>query len=284
MRAFSPDGKALLAANADGSVGRWDLENPKASFVEWPRQKGGVWSAAYSPDGRWLATGSKLDDTFAVWDLTWADAEPVLESDPEPAAAGSGPPVAQPGGVPVAFSPDGRTLATDGLKGTIWLWHPGDLARPFASLRGHRGGLLALDFYDHGKHLASSGEDGTIRLWSLDEPSAAPVVLQNGSASANSLDVGSDDRTLVAASSRGIMLWKLGAPEAPPVVIPAGHLYKVVLSPDGKRLASGGTGSARLRLWDLGSTGRPLVLKGPASFMALAFSPDRALLAAGGLT
>jgi WD40 repeat protein len=40
--AFSPDGKALIAANADGAIGRWDPDDPQAPFVELPTQKGGV--------------------------------------------------------------------------------------------------------------------------------------------------------------------------------------------------------------------------------------------------
>ena len=68
---FSPDGKTLLAANADGSVGRWDLEQLQAPFVALPRQKGGVWSAAYSPDGHWLALGTgSADNSIRIWDLT----------------------------------------------------------------------------------------------------------------------------------------------------------------------------------------------------------------------
>ena len=117
--AFSPNGKSLLAANADGTIGRWDMESPQAPFVELPRQKGGVWSAAYSADGRWLALGSKLDDTFALWDLSKPDRRPVVVSDPQPAAEGSGPAIEQEGGVPVAFSPDSSTLATGSLGGTI---------------------------------------------------------------------------------------------------------------------------------------------------------------------
>ncbi|HSR51683.1 MAG TPA: hypothetical protein VLV83_12710, partial [Acidobacteriota bacterium] len=143
---FSPNGKTLVAANVDGAIGQWDLERPHAPFVELPRLKGGVWSAAYSPDGHWLAMGSKRDDAFAIWDLDRADAGPTLVNDPQPARPGSGPSMASEGGVPVAFSPDSTTLATGSLNGTVRLWRSEDLTKPIASFSGHKGSMLALEF------------------------------------------------------------------------------------------------------------------------------------------
>lgn len=283
--AFSPNGKALVAANAAGSIGQWDLDQPQAPFIELSTQKGGVWSTIFSPDGRWLAMGSKLDDAFAVWDLTQADAKPILVNDPQPAAAGSGPPIERVGGVPVAFSPDSTMLATGSLNGVIRLWRPSDLTTPVGSLHGHEGGMLALVFYDNGKHLASSGQDATIRLWNLAEPSAIPVVLESGPSPTNYLDFDADGQTLAASSHSGISLWQVDESEIPAVVMASGHFFQAAFSPDGKRLASGGAGADYFRMWDLEPSGRPLVLTGhQGSVLSLAFSPDGKWLASGGGT
>jgi WD40 repeat protein/class 3 adenylate cyclase/energy-coupling factor transporter ATP-binding protein EcfA2 len=282
--AFSPDGKALVAANVDGAIGRWDLGNPRAPYVELSRQPGGVWSVAFSPDGRWMAAGSKRDDTFAVWDLGNPGAGPVVVSDPQPAPAGSGPHGSTVGGVPVAFSPDSTTLATGSLNGIVRLWRPADLEAPVASLRGHDGSILALTFDADGARLASSGEDRTIRLWNPGKPSAAPTVLKSGAKPANSLDFSPDGHTLASSSAGdGVSLQRLDRPDMPPVVLPGGFIVGVAFSPDGKRLASAGITSAFLRLWDLTPSGRPLVLTDhPARVGSLAFSPDGAWLASGG--
>ena len=64
----------------------------------------------------------------------------------------------------MAFSPDGRTLATGGDDATIKLWNLASRQQT-ASLRGHTGPVNALAFSQDGKLLASCSGDGTARLW-----------------------------------------------------------------------------------------------------------------------
>ncbi len=284
--AFSPNGKTLIAGSTDGAIGRWDLENPQTPYVDLPRQKGGVWSAAFSPDGRWLALGSKVDDTFTLWDLTQSEGNPILVSDPLPATSGSGPQYEMPGGVPVAFSPDNTTLATGSLNGVIRLWRVADLTTPVASRQAHEGGLLALAFDVDGKRLVSSGQDATIRLWNPEAMSDALAALSNGSRPATSLAFGATGQTLAASSfGGGIRLWQTDELEAPPVVIQAGAVFKLAFSSDGRRMASAGGGLSHLRLWDLEPSGSPLLLTGhQGGVFSLAFSTDGKLLASGGGT
>ena len=284
--AFHPDGKTLLAANADGSIGQWDLSHPRAPFVTKQQLAGGAWSAAYSPDGRWLAIGSKLNDTFVLWDLSQPDSNAILMSDPQPVAPGSGPGIEGAGGVPVAFSPDSKILATGSLGGSIRLWQLDDLTTPLASLYGHQDALLALVFHPDGKHLASSAEDDTVRLWNLAQPTSTstPVALGNPSGPALSLAFSPDGNALAAAiAGQAISIWQVTQPTAEPVVILASNIYQVAFTPDGRYLASGGMAQSHVRLWDWQPHAQSRQLSGhTGAVVDAAFSPDGRLLATSG--
>ena len=64
----------------------------------------------------------------------------------------------------VAFSPDGRQLASAGEDGTVRLWDPATGAAQ-ATLTGHDSRVDAVAFSPDGRQLASAGQDGTVRLW-----------------------------------------------------------------------------------------------------------------------
>ena len=149
--AFSPDG-AILAAADNGTVTLWDV----ATHEELATLEGHTGNrigngAAFSPDGKILASGGN-NGMLELWDVTTHGKLTTLE--------------AHTGWVrSVAYSPDGAILASSGGDGTIKLWDAATHGK-LATLRAHTDWVHTVAFSPDGTILASTG-DGTVELWDV---------------------------------------------------------------------------------------------------------------------
>jgi WD40 repeat protein len=179
----------------------------------------------------------------------------------------------------MAFSPDGRHIATGGADTAIKIWDSAT-GRVLRTLGGHAGGVKAVAFSPDGQRLASGGNDGRIKLWELATGNEVDVL----TGQANALAFSRDGRWLaLGGADFKVRLWNLATRESQQF---DGH-YRLVLalafSPDGNYLASGGADST-INLWDLTKKGskkkdekqiEPIPLAGHTGWVrSLAFSPD----------
>jgi WD40 repeat protein/transcriptional regulator with XRE-family HTH domain len=196
----------------------------------------------------------------------------------------------------VAFSPDGRLLATACAGGTMRLWNPATgqaVGAPFRAASGIA--VTAVAFSPDGRLLASGDSHGTVRLWypATGKPVRAPFPAATVPGIAvTALAFSPDGRLLASADSDGtVSLWNPATgqpvgPSLPTATFRRVGVTAVAFSPDGKLLATA-DGDGTVWLWNPAtgqSVGPPLPAgTGPGiGVNAVAFSRDGKLLATAG--
>ncbi|MFF3844617.1 trypsin-like peptidase domain-containing protein [Streptomyces sp. NPDC002328] len=181
----------------------------------------------------------------------------------------------------VAFSPDGRTLASGGVDTRVHLWNLAT-RKTRATLGEHTDAVNAVAFTPDGRTLATASTDKTVRLW---DPATGRhlTALKGHTGQVRSVAFSPDGRTLATAGADAtVRLWDLATRKTRATL--NGHtdvVTSVAFSPDSRALATGGADKT-VRLWDP-ATGKPVTkLEGHTlPVTSVAFSPDSRTLATG---
>lgn len=251
-----------------------------------------VYSAAFSPDSQVFASGGGRDGTIRLWDVKNHSALGA----PLTGHNGTDPYIRS-----VAFSPDGRMLASGGNDGTIRFWDVKNHSALGVPLEGNSFAVYGVTFSPDGKLLASSGIDAydkdtgsssyKIRLW--DVLTGQPFGLIHAPSLSKTIVFNPDGKFLASsqyAGARGdttIQIWDLESRQAlgRPLAGDGDSVTSMIFSPDGKVLASGWDSGSRadgsIRLWDVATqraSGEPFT-GGGGPVQSLTFNHEGEMLA-----
>lgn len=210
--AFSRDGNLLVTWFLDASrrqhpVELWDLATSRLrlKIAEY------VYSAAFSPDGRTLATSAQFGPV-RLWDARTGQMGMTLQPHEGPTMWAYS----------VAFSSDGKMLASGNSAGALRLWDV-ETGKLKMSFKGHTHGIRSVVFSPDGKSLLSGSEDRTARLW--DVITGQELLALKGQNSIRPVAFAPDGKRLATAAGNKVKLW-LAATE------PEATSFRVELDPD----------------------------------------------------
>ena len=181
----------------------------------------------------------------------------------------------------LAFSLEGKMLASSSADRTVKLWNP-DSRIPRATLSGHSNLIEAIAWMPDGRSLVSGSWDYAIKIWDVQTAELIHTFCEH-SGWIKSLAISPDAKILISASAdRSIKLWNLQTKELHSTLCShSGAVHCVAISPDGQTLASGGADQT-IKIWDLGNPKVQQTLEGHADAVnALTFSPSGQFLISG---
>jgi WD40 repeat protein/serine/threonine protein kinase len=256
---FAPDGRHVLTIGGNDAQ-LWRLESRRPVVRYSPH--GAVASAAVSPDGRLVATGS-WDHSAKIWDAATGRAIRKLDN-------------AHQGYInSVEFSPDGARLLTASDDGTARLWNVESGKPTGVVFRGHSGRVLAASYSPDATQVLTVSADKTARIW--DAASGRLVRTFTGHRWAVLAGRFSPDGALIITGSQDETAKIWDAESGKELRTLRGHtaaITSVAISPDGDRALTGSQ-DYTAKLWDARTGKEILSLPGHTQDVtSVNFSPD----------
>lgn len=195
-----------------------------------------VKSISFSPDGNYLASGSK-DGMIWLWQLSDPKGNKCLRWH-------------QNGITSLTFSHDNAYLASASRDGQIRLWNVARGKPMGIALRQHTGAVSCVAFSPDGRHLVSASADKTMLIWQVSNQSSSEALVGH-KATVSSLAFSADGSCLASGDNNGrIYLWDMTSREVigKPLQEHGNKVTSIVFSPNGRQFASASADST-VRLW-----------------------------------
>jgi WD40 repeat protein len=169
--AMQSESKHIVLGYTNGSMSIFEPKPKRVIQIESFPAHNRVTFAAFSADNKWVATGG-ADGTVKLWETYnigkyQEDCENRKEGAPKPPYPSAKRMfTAHTGSVNgIAFSPDGKRLATCSADGSLKVWNIEAAPKATYSIAAHKGAANAVAFSPDGELIATGGVDKTAKLW-----------------------------------------------------------------------------------------------------------------------
>jgi len=206
--AFSGDGSMIVTGDWQGWVKLWDGRD--LTLIGQRQVDYQIWSVAFSGDDKHVVTGSGYDLSRGAGDVVqfWT----VDRSAPETLSADGPSITGSPGGniYALAYSPDGRQLASGANDGLTRLWNTADHQSTGPALGADQNTVASLAYAQKHPWLVSGGSDGKIRMWSTVDFQPIGSAIDGRQTWVHSVAVSPDDEWIASAGADGTLhLWRV---------------------------------------------------------------------------
>src|SRR5262245_44344543 len=261
VTAQSPDGKLLATGGLDGTVRIWEIAtgNLVRALIGHDSY---VYGLAFSPTGRYLASGGSFDATVRIWEVATGQPLKILKGHPAYVTQ-------------VAWTPDGkRMVAGGGTSGEVSVWDVATgLKRTKASLGQH---ILSIAAHRDNFHAAFVTTESAVLILDLATGKTTKVMGETAN-KYYSLGWSPSGKLLAAGSSKGTFLHDA---ETGKVVAKLEGVGNVVdWSADGRRLATASQADATIKVWNIADNS--VLHKLPASATTMHLQPGNTQIVVG---
>ncbi|KAF7967810.1 hypothetical protein HWV62_32965 [Athelia sp. TMB] len=256
-RQYIPSLEHTLVISGDAQYGWPALQQVYKGHTHW------VTSAAFSPDGRRIASGS-FNGSIHIWDAETG----LLAVGPIQGGADRI--------LSVAFSPDGHTVASGSMDGTVHIWDAETGVLAVGPFEAHTDTVYSVAFSPDGLRLASGSGDGTVRIWNTETGVLAAGPFEGHTDKVNSVVFAPDGQKVAFGSDdKTVCIWDIKTSRRVVTKGHSGQVWSVAFSPDGLHVASGSEDQT-VCIWDA-ETGT--LTAGPLEghtepVTSVAYSPD----------